>query len=61
MIIVDNDMDSAIYNYGNLICVKDFMYDLKDVELKKLIDYLEKIKNAENIRNIEKRGWSNNL
>lgn len=61
MIIVDNDINSAIYNYGNLICVKDFLYDLKDVELNKLINYLEKIKNAENIRNIEKRGWSNNL
>jgi RNA polymerase II subunit A small phosphatase-like protein len=61
MVIVDNDDNSAVYNYGNLIHIKDFTADKTDNELKKLIKYLEKIKNAENIRSIEKRGWSNNL
>ena len=31
-----------------------------DTELLKLISYLETIKNSENFRSIEKRGWSNN-
>lgn len=61
MMIVDNDFHTAIYNYGNLIHIKDFEGDMQDVELKRLINYLEKIKNAENIRNIEKRGWFNNM
>jgi len=60
MLIVDDKPETASENYGNLIQIKPFYFDKNDTELLKLISYLEKIKDAENFRNIEKRGWSNN-
>jgi carboxy-terminal domain RNA polymerase II polypeptide A small phosphatase len=60
MLIVDDKPETASENYGNLIQIKPFFYDKNDTELLKLMSYLETIKDAENFRNIEKRGWSNN-
>jgi TFIIF-interacting CTD phosphatase-like protein len=60
MLIVDDKPETAVDNYGNLIRIEPFYSDNQDKELLKLISYLETIKNAENFRNIEKRGWSNN-
>ena len=59
-LIVDDIAKTAIHNYGNLIQIKPFMTNRSDTELLKLISYLEKIKNAERFRSIEKRGWSSN-
>lgn len=60
MLIVDDKPETASENYGNLIQIKPFYSDQNDVELLKLMSYLEKIKDAENFRDIEKRGWSDN-
>lgn len=60
MLIVDDKPETASENYGNLIQIKPFYYESNDTELLKLITYLETIKDAENFRNIEKRGWSSN-
>jgi RNA polymerase II subunit A small phosphatase-like protein len=59
ILIVDDISKTAINNYGNLIKIKQFKDDSDDIELLKLISYLEKIKNEPNYRSIEKRGWSN--
>ena len=61
ILIVDDVKKTAINNYGNLIHIKDFINSKSDTELFKLIEYLEKIKDADNFRNIEKRGWSDRV
>jgi RNA polymerase II subunit A small phosphatase-like protein len=58
VLIVDDIVETAVNNYGNLIQIKTFTDDTDDTELLKLISYLEKIKNEPNYRRIEKRGWS---
>lgn len=58
VLIVDDIAETAINNYGNLIHIKGFYDDLNDVELLKLISYLEKIKHESSYRKIDKRGWS---
>lgn len=58
ILIVDDVLKTAVNNYGNLIHIKDFMYERNDTELLKLMNYLETIKDAPNFRTIEKRGWS---
>lgn len=57
VLIVDDIIETAQFNYGNLIKIKPFEGDPSDVELLKLISYLEKIKDIDNFRRIEKRGW----
>jgi RNA polymerase II subunit A small phosphatase-like protein len=57
VLIVDDIMETAQHNYGNLIRIKPFDGDKNDVELLKLISYLEWIKDEPNFRRIEKRGW----
>lgn len=57
-LIVDDVKETASNNYGNLILISNFTGDIDDVELLKLINYLEKIKDESNYRRIEKRGWS---
>ncbi len=59
VLIVDDNINSAVNNYSNLIPIKAFKQDDNDTELLKLISYLEKIKDEPNYRTIEKRGWSN--
>jgi len=59
VLIVDDVQDTAVNNYGNLILIKKFITNREDTELLKLISYLEKMKNVDNVRDIEKRGWSN--
>ena len=59
VLIVDDVQKTAINNYGNLIHIKEFFNDRSDIELNKLMGYLDKIKDSNNFRSIEKRGWSN--
>lgn len=59
VLIVDDVLNTAINNFGNLIPIKPFTDDTQDTELLKLISYLETIKDSSNVRRIEKRGWSN--
>ncbi len=56
-LIIDDTPRKAKYNYGNAIYPKEFNGDPKDVELDLLIKYLESIKEIDNVRTIEKRGW----
>lgn len=58
ILIVDDIAETAINNYGNLIHIKPFVYQTDDTELLKLMSYLETIKDEQNYRSIDKRGWS---
>jgi len=59
VLIID---DKWIYpnHYGNLIKVEPFYGNKNDDVLLVLIKYLDKIKNIENTRKLEKRGWYEN-
>ena len=59
--MVDDTQKKLRRNYGNLVRVSPFEGDQRDEELLDLMTYLERIKGAENIRSIEKRGWRNRL
>lgn len=59
VLIVDDVPKTASNNYGNLIIISEYFNSRKDTELLKLMSYLEKIKDSDNFRKIEKRGWSN--
>ena len=59
VLIVDDTPQKAIKNYGNVIYPKIFEGNMKDNELRLLIEYLIQFKNIDNVRNIEKRGWKN--
>jgi TFIIF-interacting CTD phosphatase-like protein len=61
-VIVVDDLPQVWRNsYGNLVRVKSFFGEADDNELQKLIAYLEKLKDVENIRKIEKRTWQNRI
>ena len=60
IIIVDDTPEKSRNNYGNVIYIKEFLGDTTDEELNHLLDYLLTLKNAVNIRSIEKRGWRTN-
>ncbi len=57
VLIVDDKPVGLRHSYGNLIRVKPFYGDENDLELWLLRQYLETIKDVENVRTIEKRGW----
>ena len=57
ILIVDDTPHKSSDNYGNAIYPKEFLGDLKDNELKLLSDYLKQLKDVDNVRTIEKRGW----
>lgn len=60
IIMVDNTPSKLRRQYGNLVRVKDFVGTLPDNELELLMAYLPSLGGAENVRNIEKRGWQKN-
>lgn len=60
IIIVDDSPEKSRNNYGNAIYIKEFSGGTTDEELKHLHDYLLTLKNVDNIRTIEKRGWRKN-
>jgi RNA polymerase II subunit A small phosphatase-like protein len=57
MLIIDDDIQSACRNYGNVIYVQEFLGDPHDRELFLLKDYLKTLSDVENVRAIEKRSW----
>lgn len=61
IIMVDNTPRKLCRNYGNLVCVNDFLGNKNDDELLKLMRYLVKLKNVDNVRKIEKRGWQKSV
>lgn len=61
MIIVDDSPEKCRHNFGNAIYIKPFTDDQNDKELLYLKDYLLSIKEVENIRSLEKRGWRSQI
>ena len=57
VIAIDDTPKKWEKSYGNLVTVKPFEGDRSDRELKYLLVYLDTLRNEENIRSIEKRGW----
>lgn len=57
IIIVDDSPEKSRTNYGNAVYIKEYTGDTTDEELNHLQEYLLTLKNVENIRAIEKRGW----
>lgn len=57
IIIVDDSPENSRVNYGNAVYIKEFTGDKSDEELNHLYDYLLTLKDVENIRAVEKRGW----
>tara|TARA_R110002012_G_scaffold252242_2_gene431221 strand:- start:1604 stop:2167 length:564 start_codon:yes stop_codon:yes gene_type:complete len=58
-LIVDDSPEKTRDNFGNAIYVKPYEGNLKDNELTLLSEFLKSIKDSENVRGIEKRGWRN--
>ena len=58
ILIVDDSVEKARANYGNLIPIKAFVTDKNDKVLVKLYQYLVSLKNVNDVRKIEKRSWS---
>jgi TFIIF-interacting CTD phosphatase-like protein len=57
IIVVDDTASKLKRNYGNLICIKEFLGDPNDKELHLLESYLELLNQEPDIRKIEKRSW----
>lgn len=56
-LIVDDTPEKVRQNYGNAIYIKPYLGAGEDQELAYLADYLLTLKDAANVRTIEKRGW----
>ena len=57
IIMVDDTPKKLEKNYGNLVRITEWLGNIRDKELLKLIKYLTDLKEAENVRTIEKRWW----
>lgn len=57
VLIVDDTPEKVLHNYGNAIYAKPYYGSTSDKELANLADYLLTLKNADNVRTIEKRHW----
>jgi TFIIF-interacting CTD phosphatase-like protein len=57
VIIVDDSPEKSRSNYGNALYIAPFEGDRGDEELKYLYEYLLRLKEVENVRAVEKRGW----
>jgi TFIIF-interacting CTD phosphatase-like protein len=57
IIAIDDTPKKWEQSYGNLVRIDPFEGDESDRELDYLIDYLNILKDAENVRSIDKRGW----
>jgi RNA polymerase II subunit A small phosphatase-like protein len=61
VLMVDDTPRKLERNFGNLIIVKEFTGDPSDRELPRLVKYLRKLANRNNLRRIEKRTWRDSL
>jgi RNA polymerase II subunit A small phosphatase-like protein len=59
MLIVDDTPEKCQDNYGNAIYPSEYNGNTHDNELEKLWKYLYSLKDEQNVRRIEKRGWQN--
>jgi len=56
-LIVDDTPEKVSQNYGNAIYIKPYLAGPDDTELAHLAPYLLSLKDAANVRTIEKRHW----
>lgn len=61
VIVIDDSPNVWKSSYGNLVRINRFEGDENDKELRILPLYLEQLKDKENIRSIEKKGWRNKI
>jgi RNA polymerase II subunit A small phosphatase-like protein len=61
MLIVDDTPHKSKLNYGNAIYPKEFLGDSNDNELLILASYLKTLKDKDNVRKLEKRGWQKHI
>ena len=57
--MIDDSPEKTKDNYGNAVYVNAFEGDQTDSELKILAEYLNSIKDSQNVRSFEKREWKN--
>ncbi|WP_420572870.1 NIF family HAD-type phosphatase [Kordia sp.] len=57
ILIIDDSPEKTKDNYGNAIYIYPFEGETHDTELKHLANYLISIRDTENVRHLEKRGW----
>ena len=57
MLIVDDTPEKCVRNYGNAIYPREYDGREDDDELLLLAHYLERLKDAANLRKLEKRHW----
>lgn len=57
MLAVDDSPWKHARNYGNLIVIDEYNGELHDAELPRLAAYLDALRQAPNVRAIEKRRW----
>ncbi|WP_299107282.1 HAD family hydrolase [uncultured Tenacibaculum sp.] len=60
-LIVDDSPEKTRDNFGNAIYIMPFKGNQSDNELNLLSEFLKTIKDSENVRRIEKRGWRNRI
>jgi len=57
VIALDDSPEKLQRNYGNLLRIRPFFGDPGDEELLHLMPYLDQLREAGNIRRVEKRNW----
>lgn len=57
ILAIDDSPEKHLFNDGNLLCVRSFVGDPRDDELRLLIPYLEQLRAVANLRTVEKRCW----
>lgn len=57
IIVIDDTASKHVRNYGNLICIHEFVGDQSDEELPLLAAYLEFLNQEPDVRAVEKRNW----
>lgn len=61
VLIVDDTPRKSMYNFGNAIYPSEFKGHAEDDELSFLLKYIVKLKDVDDVRTIEKRGWRNSI
>ena len=61
ILIVDDTPRKCMHNYGNAIYPTEYLGAENDDELKYLSLYLSTLKEKDNVRKIEKRGWRKSI
>jgi len=57
ILVVDDTPSKWQRDYGNLIRIPPFEGERSDLYMKKLMSYLDTLKDLDNVRTIDKRGW----